>query len=159
LRDDVAALTSALLTASRLLVAVSARSLAAAEERVTLPQFRVLVLLAIHGETNLVSLAERLVVNSSTALRMMDRLVDGGLVERRANPESRREVLLRLTEAGRQIVDEVTARRRTEIAAIVTRMSAKDRAGVVRALRAFTVAGGEVSAEERERDLLPLGWD
>lgn len=78
LHEDVAALTAAVLTASRLLVAVSARSLAAAEERVTLPQLRLLVLLASHGETNLVTLADRLMVNPSTALRMVDRLADGG---------------------------------------------------------------------------------
>jgi hypothetical protein len=95
LHDDVAALTSAVLTASRLLVAVSARSLAAAEERVTLPQFRMLVLLAAHGETNLVTLADRLVVNPSTALRMVDRLADAGFISRRVNPDSRRETLLR----------------------------------------------------------------
>jgi DNA-binding MarR family transcriptional regulator len=159
LQDDVTALTSAVLTASRLLVAVSARSLAAAEERVTLPQFRLLVLLATHGETNLVTLADRLVVNPSTALRMVDRLVDAGLVGRRVNPDSRRETLLRLTGAGRQIVDEVTTRRREEIASIVTRMSPKDRVGLVRALRAFADAGGEPPTDERERDLVPLGWE
>ena len=79
LDEDVAAVTSAVLTASRLLVAVSLQSLTAAHERVTLPQFRMLVLLAGHGETNLVTLAERLVVNPSTALRMVDRLADGVL--------------------------------------------------------------------------------
>jgi DNA-binding MarR family transcriptional regulator len=158
-KDDVAAVTSALLTASRLLVAVSARSLAAVEERVTLPQFRMLVVLHTHGETNLVTLADRLAVNSSTAMRMIDRLADAGFVARRAHPQSRREVLLRLTKAGRQIVDEVTARRRQEIAAIVSTMSARNRAGLVRALRAFAAAGGEPPPDEIERDLLPLGWE
>jgi DNA-binding MarR family transcriptional regulator len=157
---DAAALTSALLTASRLLVAISARSLAAtAEERVTLPQFRMLVLLAGHGETNLVTLADSLAVNPSTALRMVDRLVDGGFVTRRVNPASRREVLLRLTPTGRQIVTEVRARRREEIAAIVARMPPRDRAGLVSAFQAFAAAGGEEQLEERERDMLPLGWD
>ena len=159
LHGDVAALTSAVLTASRLLVAVSLQSLAAAHERVTLPQFRMLVLLGSHGETNLVTLAERLAVNPSTALRMVDRLVGRRLVSRRVNPDSRREVLLRLTREGQRIVDEVTARRREQIAAIVARMAARDRAGLVRAFRAFAAAGGEPSAEEGERDPVPLGWD
>lgn len=157
--DDAAAVTSAVLAASRLLVAVSVRSLAAAQERVTLPQFRALVLLAGHGETKLVALADRLAVNPSTALRMSERLVAAGLVSRRVNPESRREVLLRLTSAGREIVDEVIGRRRSEIAAIIARMSAHDRAGVVQALRAFTAAAGELTGEELERDLVPLGWE
>jgi DNA-binding MarR family transcriptional regulator len=157
--EDVTALTSALLTASRLLVGVSVRALAAVDERVTLPQLRLLILLDAHGETNLVTLADRLGVNSSTALRMVDRLVDGGFVGRRVNPDSRREVLLQLTKTGKQIVGEVTARRREQIAAIVSSMSADDRAGLVRALRAFTAAGGEPSADQLERDLLPLGWE
>ncbi len=161
LDEDVAAVTSAVLTASRLLVAVSLQSLPAAHERVTLPQFRMLVLLAGHGETNLVTLAERLMVNPSTALRMVDRLADRGLVSRRVNPESRREVLLRLTSPGRRIVDEVTARRQELITAVVIKMTARDRAGLVKAFRAFAAAGAEPSAEpgERERDRVPLGWD
>jgi DNA-binding MarR family transcriptional regulator len=89
---------------------------------------------------------------------MVDRLVDGGFVTRRVNPASRREVLLQLTPAGRQLVSAVTARRREEIAAVIAKMSARDRAGLVRALRAFAAAGGEYPAEEIERDLVSLGW-
>ncbi len=156
--EDVEAVTSAVLTASRLLVAVSARSLSAAEERVTLPQFRMLVVLAGHAETKLVTLAERLAVNPSTAMRMVDRLTAAGLVSREVNPESRREVVLRLTDAGRQIVDQVTAGRRREIAAIVARMPPEQRTGLVTALRAFSEAGGEPPSGEI-REVAPLGWD
>jgi DNA-binding MarR family transcriptional regulator len=157
--DDVAELTAAFLTASRLLVAIAARSMAAAEERVTLRQFRMLVLLASRGETNLVTLAERLAVNPSTALRMVDRLADAGFLARRVNPTSRREVLLQLTETGKELVDAVTARRREEIAAVIANMSARDRAGLIRALRAFAAAGREYPAEEIARDLVSLGWE
>jgi DNA-binding MarR family transcriptional regulator len=157
LLDDATAITSAVLRASRLLVAVSLRSLAAAEQRVTLPQFRLLLLLDGFGETNLVTLADRLAVNSSTALRMVDRLADRGLVSRRANPDSRREVLLRSTEVGHRIVAEVTARRREEIAAIIGRMPARARAGLVKAMRSFAAAGGEPAAGTG-RGPVPLGW-
>ncbi len=158
-QEDVSAVTSAVLTASRALVGVSVRSLAAAEENVTLPQFRLLMLLNGHGETNLVTLADRLLVNSSTALRMVDRLANRGLVSRRVNPASRREVLLRLTETGQRIVDDVTARRREEIAAIVVKMPAQDRVGLVKALRFFADALGETVDEGGERDPVPLGWE
>jgi DNA-binding MarR family transcriptional regulator len=157
--DDVDAVTGAVLTVSRLLVAVSARSLAAVEERVTLPQFRLLVVLAGAGETKLVTLAERLAVNPSTAMRMVDRLTAAGLAVRRVNPVNRRETLLRLTAAGRQIVDDVTARRRAEIASIVARMPAAQRAGLVAALRAFNEAGQEPLVDGPVRDPIPLGWD
>ena len=153
--EDVNAVTAAVLTASRLLVAVSARSLATVQERVTLPQFRLLVVLAGDGEMKLVALAERLAVNPSTAMRMVARLTTAGLVDRRVNPENRRENVLRLTGPGRRIVDDVTARRRTEITAIVARMPADQRRGLVTALRAFSAAGDEPPVP----DPIPLGWD
>jgi DNA-binding MarR family transcriptional regulator len=156
--EDVEAVTSAVLTASRLLVAVSARSLAMAEERVTLPQFRMLVVLAGHAEIKLVTLAERLAVNPSTAMRMVDRLTAAGLVSREVNPERRREVVLRLTAAGQHIVYQVTSQRRREIAAIVARMPPDQRTGLVTALRAFSEAGGEPPAGRPVRDAAPLGW-
>ncbi|MBT2409103.1 MarR family transcriptional regulator [Streptomyces sp. ISL-12] len=142
-RDDVDAVTRAVLTASRLLVAISARSLAEVEERVTLPQFRMLVVLSTRGTTKLVALAEQLQVAPSTAMRMVDRLIGAGLVDRRTNPDNRRETLLRLTEEGRRTVDHVTARRRREIAAVVQRLAPGQRAALVEALTAFTEAGHE----------------
>jgi DNA-binding MarR family transcriptional regulator len=142
-----------------LLVAISARSLAAVEERVTLPQFRMLVVLATDGEMKLITLAERLAVNPSTAMRMVDRLASAGLVHRRANPVNRRETFLCLTDGGRQIVNEVTARRRGEIAAIVARMPQAQRSGMVVALRSFADAGHEPLVDPPARDAFPLGWD
>jgi DNA-binding MarR family transcriptional regulator len=147
-------MTTALLTASRLLVAISARSIAAVEETLTLPQFRMLVVLSSQGPSKLVALAEKLHVNPSTALRMTDRLVAAGLVDRRASPHSGREVRIELTAAGRAVVDTVTARRRDELAAIVARMAAEQRRSLVAALRAFTAAGAEPPATTPA----PLGW-
>ncbi|MFI6492524.1 MarR family winged helix-turn-helix transcriptional regulator [Streptomyces sp. NPDC050564] len=157
--DDVDAVTRAVLTASRLLVAVSARSLAAVEERVTLPQFRMLVVLSIRGATKLVTLADLLQVAPSTAMRMIDRLIAAGLADRQTNPDNRRETLLQLTQEGRRAVEDVTARRRAEIAAIVERLVPKQRAALVEALTAFNEAGGEplVPAMD-DPEPHPLGW-
>lgn len=155
-RDDVEAVTRAVLTASRLLVAVSARSLAAVGERVTLPQFRMLMVLSTRGATKLVVLADLLQVAPSTAMRMVDRLIAAGLADRQTNPANRRETLLRLTEDGRRTVEDVTARRRTEIARIVERLDPRQRAALVGALTAFNEAGGEPPAGEPEP--YPLGW-
>ncbi|WP_169950045.1 MarR family winged helix-turn-helix transcriptional regulator [Microbispora sp. H11081] len=153
LGDDLEAVTVAVLTASRVLVAVSARSLAAAEDRVTLPQFRMLLVVG-QGETKLVTLAEKLGVNPSTAMRMADRLAVTGLLEREVNPHNRRETLLRLTDNGRRIVDEVTARRKEEIAAILARMPASRRQALIVAMREFNEAAGEPPAGVA----FPLGW-
>jgi DNA-binding MarR family transcriptional regulator len=157
--DDVDAVTRAVLTASRLLVAISARSLVEVEERVTVPQFRMLVVLATRGATKLVALADLLQVAPSTAMRMVDRLIAAGLADRRANPEIRRETRLQLTEEGRRIVEDVTARRRTALAEIVERLRPTERLALVEALNAFNKAGGEPPAHTvADAEPHPLGW-
>ncbi|MFI7100625.1 MarR family winged helix-turn-helix transcriptional regulator [Streptomyces sp. NPDC050161] len=156
--DDVDAVTRAVLTASRVLVAVSARSLAAVEGRVTLPQFRLLVALSSHGTAKLVEVADWLGVNPSTAMRMADRLITAGFAERRVNPGDRRETRLGLTGQGRRIVEEVTARRRREIAGIVGRLAPEQRTALVDALDAFAAAGDEPPAPGAASDPYPLGW-
>ncbi|TDE30067.1 MarR family transcriptional regulator [Actinomadura sp. 6K520] len=152
--DGVDEVTSALLTASRLLVAISVRSLAAVEDTVTMPQFRLLVVLASQGPAKLVTLAGLLEVNPSTAMRMVDRLAAAGLVDRQASPDSGREIRIQLTGAGRALVDDVTARRRAGIAEVVARMPPGQRHALVAALRAFTEAGGEPAVGGLAR----LGW-
>jgi DNA-binding MarR family transcriptional regulator len=146
IEDSFDRITDALLTASRLLVAISARSIAHVDETITIPQFRTLVILSNHGPMNLGTLAGRLGVQRSAAGRMVDRLVGVGLIDRQTNPTSRREQLAALTTRGRQIVRRVTAHRRDEIARIVEAMPVQERRGLVRALTAFTAAGDEPEA-------------
>lgn len=128
----------AVLASSRALVAVSARSIAAARG-VTLPQYRMLVVLA-GGEANLTTLAAHLDVAPSTALRMVDRLVAADLVQRTVRPDDRRETHLSLTTAGRRTVRTVTARRRRDIRAVIDAMDPDQRAALVDAMAAFARA-------------------
>ncbi|GAA2213609.1 MarR family transcriptional regulator [Nonomuraea monospora] len=144
--EDLDAVITAVLAGSRLLISVAARSLAAVEDKITLPQFRMLVLLAGHGGVNLVTMAELLDVNSSTAMRMADRLGGAGLIVREVNPDNRRESMMRLTKEGHRIVDEVMARRRKQIGEIVSRLSATQRQALISAMNAFNEAGGESAA-------------
>ncbi|HEY2642894.1 MAG TPA: MarR family transcriptional regulator [Galbitalea sp.] len=141
------------LTASRALLGVVARSVSTALDSVTLPQFRVLIVLSSSGPMRMGLLAERMHAVASTFSRSIDRMVHGGWVERIDSPDSRREVIIRLTSLGRALVDEVTERRRHEIAEILSRMSQDERTVLQGALVSFSEAAGEASAEE----LLVLG--
>src|SRR5690348_13934892 len=85
-------LVDTVLAASRALVAVAARSLAAAGDEVTLPQYRALVVLATRGPQGTAELAAALAVNPSTATRMCDRLVRKGLIRRHRQPGDRRAI-------------------------------------------------------------------
>jgi DNA-binding MarR family transcriptional regulator len=147
------AVTDALLTASRALVAVAARSLASIDADVTLPQYRALVVLASRGPRLVGQLADDLAVHASTATRLCDRLVAKKLVRRAVTRDNRRETAITLTAAGRQIVDAVTAIRRSEIERIVGRIPAPLRDSTVVALSAFSAAAGEPADHSWS-----LGW-
>jgi DNA-binding MarR family transcriptional regulator len=99
------------------------------------------------------ALAERLNANQSTFSRSMDKIVSGGWAERNSSPDSRREVLITLTDAGRALVDEVTQRRHREISAILERLTPSEQDSVRAALDLFAIAADEYSVEE----LLVLG--
>lgn len=133
-----------MLTASRALVAVAARSLGTAPGDVTLAQFRTLVVLTSRGPQTVTSLAEELHTAPSSVTRMCDRLVRKGLVERMASPDDGRIVEVHCTAAGEDLVDRVTAARRTEIVRMVETVPTDQREPLTNALRALGHAAGEV---------------
>ena len=132
------------LAASRALVAVAARSLAAAGEEVTLPQYRALVVLAARGPQGTADLAAALAVNPSTATRMCDRLIRKGLVRRHRQAGDRRMVRITLTAEGRDLVAEVTRLRRAELARLLGALPSDQHQPVIAAFGAFATAAGEL---------------
>jgi DNA-binding MarR family transcriptional regulator len=150
--DDIEAATDALLTASRALVAVAARSLAGVEN-VTLPQFRALVVLTRPTAVTVGDLAEALDVHPSTATRLCDRLERKRLIRRRPGVASdRRETAVALTAAGRRLVARVTDRRRRDIAAIAAAMTREERGVAIKGLTSFAQMAGELPVVD------PFGW-
>jgi DNA-binding MarR family transcriptional regulator len=147
LSHDTEEVISAVMTASRLFVALSARTLADIDAPLTLPQLRALVVLKNQGPVKLAVLAAALAVNPSTAMRTIDKVEALGLVDRQTNPDNRREVILRLTTKGHELVDEVLSHRHLEIAKIVARLSPDQRSELVRALRALITAADEPALE------------
>ena len=75
----------------------------------TRAQWRVLIMLSrVDGPTQS-DLAEMLDVERITLCRMVDRLAEAGMVERRADPSDRRVWRLHLTERATPVVDELSA--------------------------------------------------
>ena len=149
--DDV---VDAVLSASRVLVAIAARSLAEVGEEVTLTQYRSLVVLASRGPQGVGSLADALGVTQPTASRLVDRMVKKGLVRRRTDRTDRRQVRVGLSESGRRLVDTVSARRRREIAKLLRDVPTETQRAVAQALRQLADAAGEVPEQDWS-----TGWD
>lgn len=74
---------------------------------VTRPQWRVLTTLSRNEGVNQGRLAELVDVEPITLCRMVDRLAEAGLVERRPDPADRRAWRIYLTAAARPILDEL----------------------------------------------------
>lgn len=76
---------------------------------VTRQQWRVLTTLSRHEGANQSALAEILEVEPITLCRMIDRLEEAGLVERRRDPDDRRAWRIHLTERARPLIGKLRA--------------------------------------------------
>lgn len=129
-----------LMAASRSINAVIVRSLAAVDETLTVPELRVLVILAGRDGANLGAVAEELGVNPSNASRTCEKLVQRGLVRRVADAEDRRRVVLRVSPDGKRLLKKVMDRRRRLLAAVVDGMPAHEQVQLMAAMTAFNEA-------------------
>ncbi|MCQ4041092.1 MarR family winged helix-turn-helix transcriptional regulator [Streptantibioticus rubrisoli] len=137
------------------LVAVWSNAFHHAAPRVSTLQLRALEAVEHQHKPNLTGLATELEIGMPTASRLCDRLEAAGFLERSVQPRNRREVLLAVTRQGRRLLDDVAARRRRSLAAVLTAMDPDDRAALVRALQAFLAA----SATARARGTRGAGND
>jgi DNA-binding MarR family transcriptional regulator len=121
--------------ATRDLVGVALRSVERLE--VSLPQFRLLLVLHELGRSTSTRCAQALGVVGSSVTRLADRLHASGHLIRGADPSNRSVVTLELTESGRRVVNQVTARRRRELSRLLDRLDPAERASCAAVLRAL----------------------
>ncbi|MFN3515750.1 MAG: MarR family winged helix-turn-helix transcriptional regulator [Novosphingobium sp.] len=76
----------------------------------TSPQARLLLILGLNEGENQGFYAEQLEVEPISLTRMIDRMEESGLIERRRDPADRRAWRLFLTERSRQVIDQVRAK-------------------------------------------------
>ena len=137
----------AVMRASRALVGITAASIADVDDRVTVPQLRVMMMIATRGAMNLVAVAAGLEVSAPNASRICDRLLKAGMLDRTEDPHDRRHVTLTLTSAGEALVEQVVRHRRTAVRRILRSMSSRERDDVETVMNAFADAAGEPLAE------------
>jgi DNA-binding MarR family transcriptional regulator len=94
----------ALIGLARLVVGISTRA-ADRLGRISVVQLRALTVLRELGTASLAELADGVGVTPSTTSRLVDRLVAAQLVERRPSPRTRREIELRVSPAGIEMLD------------------------------------------------------
>jgi DNA-binding MarR family transcriptional regulator len=135
--------TEVLQSATRMLAGVALRSLDVLGSAVTLPQFRLLAVVADMGPMPTGQAARTLGLDRSTVTRLADRMVSAGHVSRGTDPRHRGMVTLELTESGRDLVAAADAWRRAELARIMARLSPSQQAVVTVALDLLVSAAGD----------------
>lgn len=148
--SDLDALDEALVDVRRLLQrpGYRRRLLAGLPEHVELATVRLLrAVQRSDGPPAIGEVAEVLMVDPSTASRIVDRAVASGHLERQACADDGRRTRLRLTADGAALLDRATARRRELLAEVTTAWPQEDLARLVDALR--LLAAGFDELEDR----------
>jgi DNA-binding MarR family transcriptional regulator len=139
--------------ATRDLVGVALRSVEHLE--VSLPQYRLLLLLHGLGRASSTKCAEALGVAGSSVTRLADRLHASGHLVRGVDPDNRSVVTLELTNSGRRVVRQVTTRRRRQLSRVLDRLDPARRAACARVLDELHRMLAETGTDA-PRDRLPL---
>jgi DNA-binding MarR family transcriptional regulator len=113
------------------------------DDGVSLPQFRVLAVLADLGRVRSRQVARALGLDASSVTRLADRLVASGYVARGSDPRNRIAVTLELTDRGRDLVVRVAEWRRRELTRILGLLEPGERDTLIAELRRLVEVAGE----------------
>jgi DNA-binding MarR family transcriptional regulator len=101
-------------------------------KKLTPSKLRGLELLAQQDGLRVGELAERVGVDDTTATRLVDRLEELGLAERRSEEGDRRAILVGLTAEGRELVAGVSAQRQQFFTDVLATLDPDERVQLVR---------------------------
>jgi len=109
---------------------------------VTMSQAKVLYLVQADAGLRMSELSARLGVSLSTVSGVVDRLVDQGLLNRQDDPADRRQVVLRITDAGATQLELFRELNAGQFRDLLTRLDEADLPVVERALAILAAAAG-----------------
>ena len=116
------------------------------EVGVTMAQAKVLYVVAAADTLRMSELSARLGVSMSTASGVVDRLVELGLLERRADAADRRQVIVARTEAGLDELERMRELNHHQMRTLLERLSDEELAAVERAISILDAAAVPVTA-------------
>ena len=129
--------------ATRVLAGVALRSLDVLGGAVTLPQFRILAVLADGGRAGPAQVARALGVEAPAVTRFADHMVAAGYVSGDDKPAHDHAATLELSATGEDLVGQVTARREQELARIFRRLPLAERTILTHGLRQLVETTGD----------------
>ncbi len=122
----------------------------------TVPQLKTLVVLSGRGAVRMSQLSQMLGATVSTMTGIVDRLLERGLVERKADAEDRRIVLVQASDMGRAEVGKLFSMGREHMAALLDHVSADDLAIIARAMDILHQAAAELHGAATHDEILDV---
>lgn len=115
-------------------------------------QMAVLLHLHYRGPREVMACGDLLQLSPAGASQMIERLVQGGLVQRSETPDDRRVRLVHLTAAGQQVVAESIQAQQGWLAPLLAALTAEQRTAVSQALRLLTEQAAHLDASRFPRE-------
>lgn len=134
--DAVTVLAARLETAARSLLTLSTRASVDLPGGLSLTQLRALAAAEQLGSCTLGALAEELLISTSSASRLVDRLVAADVLDRRTSETNRREVSLDVTAIGRRLLRRHENARRAVFAELLRELTPAETRALLRGLEA-----------------------
>lgn len=122
---------------------------------ITTTQLRLLERLARLGESRLIDLADALSIAPSTATRLCDTLAERRLIVRHRRGRDRRELQIRLTDAGTRLLQAVRARTMADWEHVLAKVSDEDRRHVTAVLTSLASSYAATHDGAKASEVIP----
>lgn len=106
----------------------------------SMPQFSILMQLHHRGACGMSEISGRFDVSAAAASQLVEKLVQGGYIERTEDPNDRRAKMIQITPRGQELVKEGIVERYRWLDEVTVKLSAEEKAKVVEALDILTEA-------------------
>ena len=113
----------------------------------SMPQFSVMMQLHYRGACGMSEISERFEISAAAASQLVDKLVQGGFVNREEDAHDRRAKLLKLSDKGEQLIQQGLEERYRWVDQLVGKLSPEEQTQISEALDIMTRAAEKLEAE------------
>jgi len=113
----------------------------------SMPQFSIMMQLYYKGASGMSEVSERFEISPAAASQLVDKLVQGGFVQREEDPNDRRAKVLNITDAGRALIKQGIEERYRWVEQLAEKLTAAQCVQISEALNIMTQAAEELEAE------------
>jgi DNA-binding MarR family transcriptional regulator len=116
----------------------------------SMPQFSILMQLHYRGVCGMSEVSERFEITPAGASQLVDKLVQSGLIRREEDPQDRRAKSLKLTDKGKELIEQGIEERYRWVEPLVGTLTAEERSKVNEVLTLLTNAAQEAEQTSKQ---------